>query len=48
MSDTPKKCAHPACQCMAPANEKYCSNSCKDAGSMQEIECKCGHPACAV
>jgi metallothionein len=48
MADTSKKCAHPACLCTVPANEKYCSNTCKDAGDMVEIECNCGHPACAV
>ncbi len=41
------KCAHPSCRCLAPANEKYCSQLCKDAGSSEEeIGCDCGHPAC--
>lgn len=41
------KCAHPACACMAPAGEKYCSQLCKDAGAKEvEIACDCGHAAC--
>lgn len=41
------KCAHPACVCIAPAGEKYCSQSCKGAGADEvEIACDCGHPAC--
>jgi hypothetical protein len=48
MADQVKKCAHPACICVPPAGEKYCSPICKDAGSSEEeIACECGHPACA-
>ena len=42
-----KKCAHPACVCMAPKGEKYCSTYCHDAGNTLEISCNCGHAACA-
>ena len=43
------KCAHPACMCIVPEDGEYgdyCSEHCKDAGDMAEIECECGHPAC--
>ena len=42
-----KKCAHPACTCMAPKGEKYCSTYCHDAGKIMELSCNCGHPGCA-
>jgi hypothetical protein len=42
-----KKCAHPACNCMAAADSKYCSEYCHDAGSTLELSCNCGHPGCA-
>ncbi len=49
MSDESKKCAHPACQCMAPEKETYCSSYCKDAGKDDvEISCDCGHPGCSL
>ena len=35
-----KKCAHPACNCMAPKDNKYCSEYCHDAGSSLESSCK--------
>jgi hypothetical protein len=41
-----KKCAHPACSCMAPEGEKYCSTACHDAGGMLELACNCGHAGC--
>jgi hypothetical protein len=47
MEATGKKCAHPACLCMIPDGDKYCSDFCKSAGSEEtEIACDCGHPAC--
>jgi hypothetical protein len=40
-------CAHEPCQCTVPANEKYCSDYCKTAGSEEvEIACDCDHDAC--
>jgi hypothetical protein len=48
MADKNEKCAHPACTCIPPKDNKYCSTYCKDAGSDEvEIACDCGHPACA-
>jgi hypothetical protein len=47
MSDT-KKCAHPACNCLAAKDSKHCSQYCKDAGSTMELSCNCGHPGCAL
>ena len=42
-----KKCDHPACNCTAPKDEKYCSAYCHDAGDKIELACNCGHPGCA-
>jgi hypothetical protein len=47
MTDT-HKCAHPACDCLAATDSKYCSEYCKDAGSTMEISCDCGHAGCAL
>jgi metallothionein len=41
-----KKCAHPACACVAGQHDKYCSQSCKESADLTEIACQCGHPAC--
>jgi hypothetical protein len=46
MTTEVKKCSHPACNCMAPEGEDYCSESCKDAADMTEISCCCEHPEC--
>jgi len=43
-----KKCAHPACNCMAPAGKKYCSQYCADAADLTEIACECGHQGCVA
>ena len=48
MAQNGKKCAHHACNCQAPSNEKYCSQYCKDAGRTMEISCNCGHAGCSV
>lgn len=42
-----KKCAHPACNCEAPKDSKYCSQYCQDAGGTLELACNCGHAGCA-
>jgi hypothetical protein len=42
------KCAHASCQCQAAANDKYCSQYCKDAKNVTELGCGCTHPACSV
>jgi hypothetical protein len=43
-----KKCAHPACSCVAREGSKYCSQYCQDSGGTMEISCGCGHKGCAV
>lgn len=43
-----KKCAHPACNCKATKDSKYCSEYCHDSGSRPEITCNCGHAGCAT
>lgn len=45
--DEKSKCAHPACNCSAPADGKYCSAYCNDAGDTLELSCNCGHEGCA-
>jgi len=46
---TKKKCAHPACKCMARENDEYCSQYCKDAGEDDvEISCECGYAGCSL
>jgi hypothetical protein len=48
-SEASTKCAHPPCICVPPVGEKYCSQTCQEAGSEEvEIACDCGHPACTV
>ena len=41
-----KKCAHEACQCIAPEGKKYCSTYCEDAKDITELTCECGHAGC--
>ena len=43
---TNDKCQHPACNCVPPKGESYCSESCKDAAKIIELACQCGHPGC--
>jgi hypothetical protein len=39
-----KKCAHPACNCKARADDPYCSDTCKKhVGAGQ---CACEHSGC--
>ena len=46
MAET-QKCAHPACNCKAASDSKYCSTYCHDARNTIELSCNCGHPGCA-
>jgi hypothetical protein len=46
MADS-NKCAHPACNCPASGDNKYCSNYCRDAGDTVELSCNCGHSGCS-
>jgi hypothetical protein len=42
-------CAHIPCSCVVSPGEKYCSDSCRDAGADEvEIACECGHATCAI
>jgi hypothetical protein len=44
------KCAHEQCKCQVSSTEEFCSDYCKDATEIEEVElqCACGHPACAL
>jgi hypothetical protein len=42
-----QKCAHPACNCIATKDNKFCSVYCHDAGETVELSCNCGHVGCA-
>ena len=42
-------CAHIPCTCVVARGQKYCSDSCKEAGSEEvEIACECGHATCSM
>jgi metallothionein len=45
MSDA-KKCGNPACTCIPPGKEKFCSAHCEGLKGSVEITCQCGHPGC--
>jgi hypothetical protein len=45
--DKSKKCAHPSCNCQAREGSDYCGTYCEGAGKTQDVNCGCGHPACA-
>jgi hypothetical protein len=45
MSD-PKKCENPACSCVPPKGENFCSPHCESTKGTTEIVCQCGHPGC--
>jgi hypothetical protein len=47
MSDA-KKCANPACSCIPPNHEKFCSSHCEGLDDSVEIVCQCGHDHCAL
>jgi len=47
MTKESKKCAHPACSCVAPEGKKFCSAPCESAKNMIELSCQCDHPGCA-
>jgi hypothetical protein len=44
------KCAHTACRCMVPEHERYCSDYCKDAQDVNDVEIQrdCMHEPCAL
>jgi hypothetical protein len=41
-------CAHPSCDCPAPAGGDYCSDYCSREDDDFETGCQCGHPECQV
>lgn len=47
MADT-RKCGHAACDCRVEADNKYCSEYCKNAeeAGVVEIGCGCEHTPC--
>jgi len=45
MSDA-KKCGNPACTCVPPSKEKYCSPHCETLKGSVEVVCQCGHASC--
>jgi len=47
--DKQTKCAHLPCRCSVQADDKYCGQSCKEAGSKEvEIACQCDHTVCPL
>ena len=42
-----KKCANPACSCIAPQGEKFCSPHCEAMRGTPEVSCQCGHAGCS-
>jgi len=46
--DSDKKCAHPACDCRAAKDSKYCGEYCENAekSGVMEIGCGCEHSGC--
>jgi hypothetical protein len=44
------KCAHEQCNCEVGFGKKYCSDYCSEASELNEVElqCDCGHAACAL
>jgi hypothetical protein len=50
MNETQRKCAHEACTCTVPPQQKFCSTSCEQAAAASQTHshaCNCGHDACA-
>ncbi len=44
-----KTCAHEPCTCPVKEGEKYCGETCRDAGKGEvEIACECGHATCTT
>jgi hypothetical protein len=42
-----KKCGNPACSCIPPNKEAFCSPHCEALKGSVEVVCQCGHPQCA-
>jgi hypothetical protein len=41
-----KKCGNPACSCVPPNKDKFCSAHCEGLKGSTEVMCACGHPDC--
>jgi hypothetical protein len=42
-------CAHIPCLCEVAPSQKYCSETCRDAGSEDvEVACQCDHASCPL
>ena len=50
VSESRRKCAHEQCKCQVSSTEKFCSEYCKDAAEIEEVElqCACEHSPCAL
>lgn len=44
--ESANKCAHPICTCTVADDDKYCSEYCRDAKDITEINCGCEHAGC--
>ena len=42
-----KKCDNPACSCVPPDKEKFCSAHCESLDNKVEVMCHCGHNHCS-
>jgi hypothetical protein len=42
-----KKCGNPACSCIPPEKEDFCSAHCEAMKGKVEVVCTCGHAGCA-
>jgi hypothetical protein len=50
ISESRRKCAHDQCKCEVSSTERFCSDYCKDAAEIEEVElqCACGHAPCEL
>ncbi len=50
---TRKRCEHPTCTCPPQEDDRFCSDSCREANQTArgnaavKVSCKCGHADCA-
>ena len=45
--ETNKTCKNAPCSCPVPNDQKFCSTACEGTGETIELDCDCGHDACA-
>jgi hypothetical protein len=48
MADNTQKCGHPACNCRAAKDSKYCGTLCEGNAGKPDIICACGHAGCEM